>query len=586
MRRHRSVGRPLTVATAIAALLFAACSPRAEVAEPDEGPVPAEPSLEPAPPPAHQGELADPPPEPVDEEPEEDPGPVLGAYGVSAGDTAAVAAGMGILEEGGNAIDAAVATAFAVAVVEPFASGIGGGGAAVIAWPGEDPVAIDYREVVAQDGRIPGSNVGIPGFVAGMGELLEAHGTLGLAEVLEPAIALARDGSPTSQTLATQLRNSAHRLPVGRLPHLYPGGRALNAGEPLVQTELADTMERLAEHGTDDLYEGEIAATLSASIDGIDGASLAAYGVQRSSPASGSFGGYEVHAAAPPLPGTGLVQMLQVAEAMGAEDHRLGSADLIHTIVMAWRVADRSIASVLGDPDFVDVPVARLTDPERNAELAAEVPRDGLLATRPAPDQPPGQLTLATTATGPGNTTHLTVVDADGVMVSMTNTLTNFWGSGQYELGFFLNDQLRRFSIGGGSSNVPEPGRRSVSWSLPALVTDQEGRPVLGIGSPGGRRIPNVLTQVLVRWGLHGQSLEEAVAAPRFHLEGADLHVEQLPAGEVADELYARGYASISVPSPPLYFGSVQALEVDHEAGAVKGARDTRREADWDVGAP
>jgi gamma-glutamyltranspeptidase / glutathione hydrolase len=577
-RTHRH--RHAAALCAVAVLVLAGCAP--DTAEqPEEEAAAPEAAPEPVP-----EDDPEPPPDPPEEEPpaEEEPSPLLGAHGVSAGDGDAVAAGMSILDAGGNAIDAAVAAAFAVGVVEPFASGIGGGGAAIVAWPGEDPVAYDYREVVAQDGRIPANNTGIPGFVAGMVELLEQHGSMEWAEVLAPAIDLAREGTATSTTIATQLRNSAHRLPTADLPHLYPGGQALGEGAQLVQEELAETLQHLADHGGDALYRGELATTLAAGVDGIDEASLDGYSVQRSTPPSGSFADYEVHGASPPLPGAGLIQMLQVAEALGVEEMSPDSADFIHAVAMAWRIADHSVATDLGDPDFVDVPLDELTDRDRNATLAEEVPMDRLLATGTG-DGPRGTLAMGRPGSDAGNTTHLTVVDADGAMVSMTNTLTNFWGSGQYELGFFLNDQLRRFSIGTGEANVAEPGRRSVSWSLPALVTDDEGRPVLGIGSPGGRRIPMILTQTLVRWGLHGQTLAEAVEAPRFHLEGAELHVEQLPPGEVIDDLRGRGYSSVSVPDPPLYFGSVQALEVDHDSGEVVGARDTRREADFATGA-
>lgn len=509
-------------------------------------------------------EAAEPPP-PVDEPPP----PLLGSYGVSAGDPAAVAAGMQVLENGGNAVDAAVATAFAVAVVEPFASGIGGGGAAIVAGPNLPPVAFDYREVVAEDGIIPASNTGVPGFVAGMARLLEEQGSRPLAEVLGPAIQLA-DEATTSDTLATQLRSGAGRLPVGRLPHLYPGGAPLDAGAPLVQEELAATLRQLAADGPVSFYEGALADVLDAQVAGIDRASLAAYEVQVSRPPQGQVGDYQVVGAAPPLPGASLIQLLQVAEALGVADQPPGSADLVHSIAMSWRLADQHISWELGDPDFVDVPLDDLTDAHRNAALAAAIPADALLPVDPT--TPPDAET--------GNTTHLTVVDQDGLAVSMTNTLTNFWGAGTYVQGFFLNDQLRRFSIGRGSANQPEAGRRSVSWSLPAMVLDDRGRPVLGLGSPGGRRIPTILAQVLAGWMFHGQSLEEAVSAERFHLEGSELLFEQLPPTEVAQDLRGRGYASLSVPAPPLYFGSVQALEVRYEAGEVIGARDTRREAD------
>ncbi len=557
----------------VAAIVLAGCSavtapePVGEAA-PSVEPAPAP---EPAPPPEPPSEPAEPEPAPPEES-----APALRAFGVSAGDADAVAAGMAVLEDGGNAVDAAVAAAFAVSVVEPFASGIGGGGAAIVAAPGTEPVAYDYREVVSQDGVIPATNIGIPGFVAGMGALLDDHGTRTLGEVLAPAVDLARHGTATSATVASQLRSAAYRLPVGQLPHLYPGGAPLDAGAPLVQEELADTLELLARDGVDAFYRGALANRLAVNVDGIDRASLEAYAVQRSRPPAGRVGDLEVLGAAPPLPGATLIQMLQVAEALDIGAIEPGSADHIHTISMAWRLADQFVSWDLGDPAFIDVPLDELTDPERNTALAAEVPPNGFLSVDPG--QPRGGLT--------GNTTHLTVVDADGMMVSMTNTITNFWGSGRYEAGFFLNDQLRRFSIGRSAANRPEPGRRSVSWALPAMVLDDEGRPVLGIGSPGGRRIPNILTQVLVRWGFHDQSLSDAVAATRFHLEGTELFVEEIPPAPIADDLRGRGYSALSVPGPPYYFGSVQALVVDHDSGEVTGARDTRREGDWAVGTP
>ncbi|MPZ87065.1 MAG: hypothetical protein GEU81_03125 [Nitriliruptorales bacterium] len=229
----------LGLAAALAALAVASCEPAPQIDDtaestPTESRETTRPTPEPTPSPL-------PPDPPEDEEPES-----VTAYGVSAGHSDAVDAGMGILADGGNAVDAAIATAYAVSVVEPFASGIGGGGAAIVAELGEDPVAYDYREVVPNSGQIPASETGIPGFVAGMEELHAAHGTGDLADLIAPAIALAADGVATSGLVADQLRSAAHRLPVGGLAHLYPGGGALSAGAPLVQEELAGTLEAIA----------------------------------------------------------------------------------------------------------------------------------------------------------------------------------------------------------------------------------------------------------------------------------------------------------------------------------------------------
>lgn len=581
-RVGRSTGAAATVAVLV--LVAGACTPGGQ-------PSPETPADEPAPatPPEPEPDADDAPePEPEDDPdlPAPDDGPADGdadaldegseddrtqltEHGVSAGDEAAVQAGLAMLREGGTAVDAAVAAAFAVSVVEPFASGLGGGGAALLAGPDQEPEAYDYREVVAADGIVPASETGIPGFVAGMAQLHEEHGALAWEDLLAPSIELAEDGVGTTGILADQLRSARSRLPEGELPELFPDGSPLDAGDQLVQPELADTLRTIADEGPGAFYGGDLGARLADSVDGVDVDSLEAYEVQRSEPPRGVFGDLEVVGAAPPLPGAAFVQQLQVAEALDVGSPAPGSADHLHRMAMAWRVADRTIDAELGDPDFVDVPVETLVDPEVNAELAADIDDGSLLAGAASP------VTAA-------NTTHVTAVDEDGTVVSMTNTLTNFWGSGQRELGFFLNDQLRRFSIGG-TNNEPEAGRRSVSWSLPVMVLDDQGRPVLGIGSPGGRRIPTILGNVLVRWGLHGEPLDAAVEAPRYHLEGDVLEFETLPDDGVAASLLDRGYAGLEEPTPPYYFGSVQALEIDHDRGTVGGALDPRREGAFTV---
>ncbi|MDD9205869.1 gamma-glutamyltransferase [Georgenia sp. 10Sc9-8] len=490
----------------------------------------------------------------------------LAAMGVSAGHPAAVEAGTTVLQGGGNAVDAAIATAFAVAVVEPYASGIGGGGAALVVPTDAAPAAYDYREVVAEGGVIPPSSIGIPGFVAGMAELHSDHADLPWAEVLEPAIELAREGHPASEMLVVRLREDRGPGIAAEHPQFAADGRPLAAGDVLVQEELAATMQTLAEEGAASFYEGSIAEDL-VSVEGIDRASLTGYEVQRNEPVRGEVGEHEVLAAAPPLPGVALVQMLQVAEALGVAGTEPGSAEYVHQMSSAWQVADDTVSTELGDPDFVDVPVDELTDAARNADLAAAVTPSGPVAGAPRP----------------GNTTHVSVVDAEGLTVSMTNTIMHWWGSGTYHQGFFLNDQLTRFEALDTPQNQPAPGRRSVSWSLPAVVVDGQDRPVLVIGSPGGRLIPNILAGVIARWSLLDQPLPEAVAAPRFHLEGSTLQVEESLPSDTAEELRDLGYQIEEVPPEVYLFGSVQALAVDHGTGAVAGATDDRRQGGFAV---
>ncbi|MFC4736763.1 gamma-glutamyltransferase family protein [Bacillus daqingensis] len=505
--------------------------------------------------------------EPPEEEAENDAESAAYPYAVSAGHPAAVEAGMTVLAEGGNAVDAAVAAAFAVSVVEPFASGIGGGGVALIHEQGEAPESIDYREVVPGDG-IPSSNVGVPGFVQGMQDLSDRYGESGWEDLLTPAVELA-GGAEVTELLAEQLESGASRLPVSVLPQFYPDGAPLAVGETLVQSDLAAVLEAVRADGAEAFYEGALADDLIENVDGLDAASLAGYETVNHEPVSGSFLDYDVIGAPAPLPGISVVQMLQMLEGSTAFDDydERYEAEHIHYMAMSWRLARAMMETELGDPNFVDVPVDAMTNPEQNRELAEAIEADQLFSIgENEPYSAP-------------NTTHITVVDRDGTVVSMTNTLTNFWGSALYTNGFFLNDQMARFSIGRSDNNDPEPGRRSITWSAPMIVADEEG-PVLGIGSPGGERIPLMLAQVIADWAVHNQDVERAVASPRFHINGDRLILEEPPDEALENELLSIGYAAVEEQPTALYFGSVQALSIDRDDRSVTGYRDERREAD------
>ncbi|MFC7403180.1 gamma-glutamyltransferase family protein [Citricoccus sp. GCM10030269] len=525
-----------------------------------------------------------------------EPSGSLDQYGVSAAHPLAVDAGMDLLVDGGNAVDAAVGTAFAVAVVEPFASGIGGGGSAILAAPGMDATGYDYREVVAQDGNIPASGTGVPGFVAGLADIHAEHGELDWAEVLQPAIDLAEEGFPVSDFLAQRLRADFGPSSIEGLEHYHSAsGEPLSAGDTLVQDELAETMTTLADQGPEAFYDGPLASELS-EVDGLDADSLAAYESEEVAPVSGEFGDYEVVSAAPPLPGAALVQQLQLSEALGIAEHEPGSAGYVNRMSEAWLAAEESVHRFFGDPDFVDVPVDALTDAGQNAQRADQLTleAEGVSANSRSANSTSGGGVSSVHSAGAqaaqqpvtaGNTTHLTVVDSEGLTVSMTNTLTSFWGGSESEHvgGFFLNNQLSRFATEESESNQPEPGRKSVSWSAPSMVLDSEQRPVLGLGSPGGHQIPNILTPVLVAWGLQGASLQEAVDTPRYHLQDGVLAVEQEPSAELTRLIDARGWSVQPTTREQAIFGSVQALEIDYDTGHLTGAADSRREADVEI---
>lgn len=498
----------------------------------------------------------------------------LSQQGVAAAHPDAADAGVEILESGGNAVDAAIATSFAISVVEPYASGIGGGGSTVLAGPGMEPVGYDYREMVAVDGSIPASGTGVPGMVDGMATLHEQYGSMEWAELLQPAIELADEGFEVTELLAQRIVSDYGPASTAGLNHFHTGpDRPLQQGDTLVQQELADTLRTLAQDGPEAMYTGSIAEQLT-QVDGLDAETLANYETEDAQPVSGSFGDYEFVSAAPPLPGAAIVQQLQIAESLGAADAEPGSVEYIDHLSNAWQTANQSVSDHIGDPDFVDVPVDELTDAESNANIA-----------EPAAAIEPEDDTGDRAEIEAGNTTHLTVVDSDGLTVSMTNTLTSFWGSSdsEYVGGFFLNDQLSRFEAIDTDSNQPEAGRKSVSWSAPSLVLDDEGRVVMGIGTPGGHQIPNILNSVLVPWGLQDASLQEAIDAPRHSLQDGVLALEGEPSQEVADLIGQRGWEAQVTTRADAVFGSVQALEIDYDDGSVTGAVDSRRDADMEI---
>ncbi|CEI83624.1 gamma-glutamyltranspeptidase [Oceanobacillus oncorhynchi subsp. incaldanensis] len=554
-RRNQRQSSLIFTFTATVLLLLSGCVSEEETDQQPE-PNPSEDESERLIPPENEEE-----PEPETDVPE--------AYGVSAGHPDAVEAGMTVLENGGNAVDAAVAAAYAISVVEPFASGIGGGGVTLVQEQGQDPEAYDYREVVPEGG-IPSSDIGVPGFVAGTKELHDDYGTADWETVIDPAIDLA-ESSEVSATLAQQLQSAQDRLPVEQLEHFYPDGTAIEAGATLEQPALAEALRDIRDSEGASFYEGDTGEALAA-IQGLDGDSLADFRVGRHAPVTGEFAGYEVTGAPPPLPGASVIQMLQILEERGTLEEERNSTPFVHDIAMSWRIAQAFIYTDFGDLSFVDVPVDSFVDREQNAALAEEISGDSLLPEdeeRSYDDSAP-------------NTTHITVIDDNGTVVSMTNTLTNFFGSGVYTEGFFLNNQMSRFDIGQTEQNEPEPGRRSVTWSSPMIVADEEG-PVLGIGSPGGERIPIMLTQVIADWVQEDSDLEAVVEADRFHLTDNALVMESAPEADVREGLLNIGYNEIREAPTPLYFGSVQALMIDRENDDISGAADPRREADWRV---
>ncbi|MGK2854919.1 MAG: gamma-glutamyltransferase [Microbacteriaceae bacterium] len=418
---------------------------------------------------------------------------------------------------------------------------------------------------------VPADGVGVPGFVAGLEELHQEYGVLPWADLIDPAIEIAQDGAPVTRYLAASLNTRLGRQVTTGLAHFRNAGQPLQEGDLLVQVELAESMRQIA-NDPDTVYTGTLSEQLL-QIPGLDQETFQSYQVQVSPPAEGPVGDYIMLSGAPALPGAAIIQMMQIAEAAGIQDVDPASADFVDLQTQAWQIAENSVQQYFGDPDFVDVPLEELTDPAANARLAAGLAGGASASAASALEDP---------YVGAANTTHISVVDADGTAVSMTNTITNYWGSGRYIAGFFMNDQLERFwDIGIAGANTPEPGRRSVTWSSPSMVLDDQRRPVLVIGTPGGRQIPNTTANVALKWALHHQDLAEAIPAERFVLTGGVLLMET---DSLVDDLIERGYDARAVePRNRANFGSVQALDIDWDNRQVTSFADARRSAGYSV---
>jgi gamma-glutamyltranspeptidase / glutathione hydrolase len=499
-------------------------------------------------------------------------GPWIGVHGVTSSSPQAVDVGMQVLEAGGNAVDAAVAMAYTLGVAEPFGSGPGGGGAMLVHEVGEEPRYYDYREMAPLSGTLPASNIGVPGFVLGMEHVHDIHGAIELADLIEPAARLAEDGYEVSEYLHDRLRAAGHRLPIHLAPRLFPDGQAIGAGETLRQPEYAQALRLIQAEGASAVYEGELGQQMIDAVNGLGAEDLAAYEVLELDPVVSSFAGYEVVASGVPTSGITVAQMLAIADELGLGGGDLDAPDSYHGIAQAWRAALSDRTEYVADPTIRDVPVDELVAPGRIADIAAAIPPDGFVEV----NEEDLLLQLET------DTTHVVVVDASGTMVSMTNTLSNFFGSGLPVSGFFMNDQLKNFSREADSVNRAEAGKRPRSFIAPIIVADAD-RPILGIGSPGGRRIPTQIAEVLIAWA-NGSDLEAATLRPRFHLEGRRLELETQVDSAVRDDLASRGYEVTTEVPTTEYFGGMQALLVDHDAGHIEGIADERRIGVWQTG--
>lgn len=484
--------------------------------------------------------------------------------------------GADILRRGGNAVDAAVATGFAMAVTYPRAGNIGGGGFMVIhsAERNED-IAIDYRETApaatttqiflgpdskpdAAKSRDSGLGIGVPGTVAGLALALEKYGSgkFTLAQLLEPAIALARDGYIVTDDIADTLPGWYPRLARWRSStkiFAKADGTPLGEGDRLVQSDLADTLARVATQGPRGFYEGPVAEKLAKAVSDAGGimtpADLKAYQAVIRSPVRGTYRGYDI--VSMPLPSSGgvvLVESLNILEGFQLPDLKQGSPASLHLLIEAMKRAYADRARYLGDPAFVDAPIDTLTAKDYAAKLRASISTDRATPSKEIVSAPPAPREGS-------NTTHFSVVDAAGNAVSNTYTLNFSYGIGLVAdgTGVLLNNELDDFTAAVGASNayglvgyeanLPGPGKRPLSSMSPTIVL-RGGKPVLVTGSPGGSRIISTVLQVIVNVLDYKMDVAAAVAAPRLHHQWLpdEVRIEHGFPDDVLFELKAMDY--------------------------------------------
>ena len=512
-------------------------------------------------------------------------------------------AGAEVLRAGGNAVDAAIATGFALAVTHPVAGNIGGGGFMVIRFPDGGSTVMDFREkaplkahpemFLGEDGEYSSRihhrshlAVGVPGTVAGFALAHERYGAAAWADLVEPAVALARDGFEVSERLANSLagRLEAFRDYPATFAQFFKDGEPYTPGDTFVQTDLAATLARIRDQGRDGFYAAETARLLAEEMERgggwINEEDLARYQAVEREPVRGTYRGYDIISMAPPSSGgTALVQMLNVLEGFDVAAMGANSPAHAHHLIEAMRRAFRDRALFLADPDFADVPVERLTSKAYADEIRGTIRAEAASVSSPA--DVAGQPGWETT-----ETTHYSVVDANGMAVSVTYTLEGGYGS--YitvpGAGFLLNNEMGDFNarpgltndrgLIGTDANLARPEQRMLSSMTPTILA-RGGELVAVIGSPGGRTIINTVLQIVVNVVDFGQSPGDAVASKRLHHQWLP-NVARLEEGYMSEE----DAATLAAMGHEITWSGRQGIAhcifVDGDTGALVGAPDPR----------
>lgn len=537
--------------------------------------------------------------------------PVWAKHGmVASQETLASRTGIEILKQGGNAVDAAVAVAFSLAVTLPRAGNIGGGGFMLVHLAKENKtIAIDYREMapskakkdifldengdaVTKLSREHGLAVGVPGTVMGMSLALEKYGSMTMAQVTAPAIKMAQEGISVTPDLAVSLAGLKRRMsqwPSTAAIFYKADGSDYQVDDILKQPELAHSLQLIAEKGTKGFYEGETAEKLVKAVQDAGGimtlADLQHYKAVEREPVRGQYRGYEVVSMPPPSSGgVHIIEMLNVLQQFPIDQFGHNTAQTIHVMAETMKHAYADRSEYLGDPDFYKVPVKQLTNKDYAQKIASQI---ALNKTTPSTEIKPGNLAPYES----DQTTHFSVVDKWGNAVSNTYTLNFSYGSGLVAkgTGILLNNEMDDFSakpgtpngygLVGGDANAVEGNKRPLSSMSPTIVM-KDGKPFLVTGSPGGSRIITTTLQIIMNVIDHGLNIAEASNAARVHHQWLpdELRVETSLNRDTISLLEAKGH-KVKVQSA---MGSTQSIMVTDQG--IFGATDPRHSGSEAVG--
>jgi gamma-glutamyltranspeptidase/glutathione hydrolase len=519
---------------------------------------------------------------------------------VVAMESTAADVGVSVLEKGGNAVDAAVAVGFALAVTHPFAGNLGGGGYMLIRMADGKTTFIDFRERAPEKatrnmyldakGEMTKASTegwrssGVPGTVRGFEIAVTKYGKRTWAENMAPAVELASKGFPVSYALAEGLKGSRSLASSPESTRIFQrGGQFYDVGEKLVQPDLAQTLERISKNGAGEFYEGETAKRFAAEMAKNGGiitlADLKNYKAIERTPLTGTYRNYTIITSPPSSSGgIALLEMLGILEGTGYEKGGPGSASAIHYEAEAMRRAYADRNEYVGDPDFVKVPIAGLLDPAYLARLRASIdPERATPSDAVKPGKPVGSESM--------ETTHYSVVDGAGNAVAVTYTLNGGYGNGITVpgLGFLLNNEMddfaskpgtaNMFGLVQGEANAIAAGKRPLSSMTPTIVL-KDGKLFMTAGAPGGSRISTAVAQVILNVLDFGMNVQDAIDAPRVHHQWQPdkLSLERGISPDTVALLKSRGYDVDYAPGVVL----AQVAAIVSDGGWLQGGSDGR----------